>query len=169
MNSANWKTIPPATRIQALVNIGLSKDEAEDKVSTKWKDVEKYHDKLATLDSQGHLQDATNFDGIKIKPRQTCTCNDPTKVVECPVCHGHGNWNIDLHAYGKNQHFQAFCSQCWGWGWVLKDSKDATCIHEFNEISQKECKEIGIAHFGNCWHVEKCKKCGVISSYDSSG
>lgn len=42
------------------------------------------------------------------------------------------------------------------------------CTHENRrELSQKECNERGIAHFGMCWHVEECK-CGKISSYDSS-
>ena len=43
------------------------------------------------------------------------------------------------------------------------------CRHILKEISQKECIERGIAHFGMCWHVVECTKCGRIHSYDSSG
>lgn len=65
-------------------------------------------------------------------------------------------------------HFRSSCSQCTGWGYVNKGSKDETCLHEMAEISQEECHKQGISHFGMCWHVEQCIKCGQISSYDSS-
>jgi hypothetical protein len=43
------------------------------------------------------------------------------------------------------------------------------CDHDYGELSQKEARKRGIAHFGNCYHVTECKKCGKILSYDSSG
>ena len=43
------------------------------------------------------------------------------------------------------------------------------CAHEWRELSQAECKELGVSHYGSCWHVEMCKSCGQIWSYDSSG
>jgi len=43
------------------------------------------------------------------------------------------------------------------------------CEHKWKELGQKECREKGIAHWGICWHVEECQKCGMRWSYDSSG
>ena len=90
------------------------------------------------------------------------------EIVECPVCHGYGKWHLALNKYGDGQHFDAGCSQCNGWGWVQKDSPDATCVHEMRELSQEECRELDIRHWGACWHVQKCTKCGHVSAYDSS-
>jgi hypothetical protein len=91
------------------------------------------------------------------------------EYVLCHVCKGHGKWNLKLHAYGPSKHFQAGCSQCNGWGWVMRGSLDDTCErHDWSrELSIAECKEAGIDHFGNFWHVRKCSKCGDIWSYDS--
>ena len=85
---------------------------------------------------------------------------------ECPVCKGYGGWHLTLNAYGEGKHFDGHCSQCNGWGWVREED---LCIHEMREISQRECRERGIRHFGMCWHVLECRKCGRIRSYDSSG
>lgn len=114
-----------------------------------------------------YLEQATNFDDMVVKPPKTQGHTD--NLIECPVCKGYGGWNLRLNAYGAGKHFQAFCSQCWGWGWVVKGSKDSKCIHEMMELSQEECENKGIKHWGNCWHVTECKKCGEINSYDSSG
>lgn len=43
------------------------------------------------------------------------------------------------------------------------------CEHEYVELSSKECCKIKLYHGGMCYHVSKCKKCGHISAYDSSG
>ena len=43
------------------------------------------------------------------------------------------------------------------------------CKHEYEELSPKEAAMYGIKHFGCCWHVVRCKKCGYIMAYDSSG
>jgi uncharacterized protein with PIN domain len=43
------------------------------------------------------------------------------------------------------------------------------CNHQYVECSHERVKEKGIRHFGNCWHVTECTKCGHIYSYDSSG
>lgn len=43
------------------------------------------------------------------------------------------------------------------------------CKHDFEELSPEECKKLGIPHHGMCWHVVRCKKCGIIRAYDSSG
>lgn len=100
------------------------------------------------------------FEGMTVKAMPS------GKTAICPVCQGHGGWHLRLNASGK--HFDCFCNQCNGYGWVKKDSPDATCVHETRELSQKECQDLNIIHFGSCWHVEQCKHCGKISSYDSS-
>lgn len=91
-----------------------------------------------------------------------------TKSVECPKCHGYGRWHLRLNAYGSGRHFDASCSQCNGWGFVDADSTDATCIHNDKELSQQECRDLDIGHWGMCWHVYCCTKCGRIRSVDSS-
>lgn len=42
------------------------------------------------------------------------------------------------------------------------------CQHELKELGVDECRRRGIDHFGRCWHVQECTKCGLIESYDSS-
>lgn len=42
------------------------------------------------------------------------------------------------------------------------------CAHSYIELGQKECRKRGIQHMGRCWHVNECKKCGNIWSFDSS-
>ena len=44
------------------------------------------------------------------------------------------------------------------------------CAHEYGrELSQAECRQRGIGHYGNCWHVYECPKCHETFSVDSSG
>lgn len=78
--------------------------------------------------------------------------------VLCPQCKGHGRWNLTLDAYGKGQHFQASCAQCWGWGWVEKGTTHETCIHDFSDQRS----------VGRCLHEWKCVKCGYSVEVDSS-
>ena len=92
----------------------------------------------------------------------------PQLTQECPQCHGYGGWNLKLNAYGEGKHFQCFCTQCNGWGYVDPFSTDATCIHTTKELTQAECRKRGITHHGMCWHVTECIHCGKISAYDSS-
>jgi hypothetical protein len=47
--------------------------------------------------------------------------------------------------------------------------KIAPCHHDFEELSVEEARKNGIPHFGNCYHVMRCKKCTKLESYDSSG
>ena len=42
------------------------------------------------------------------------------------------------------------------------------CDHEFVALNVKEAAEIGVTHFGRCYHVEKCQKCGLVTEYESS-
>lgn len=103
----------------------------------------------------------------------------PEWTVECPACKGHGGWNLLVNRYPLHQyadtpenrhnhaHFLCHCSQCNGWGWTT--SQDATCIHDYaKQLSFQECRERGIYHAGNCWHVYECSKCGSTISQDSS-
>ena len=84
--------------------------------------------------------------------------------VECPLCEGYGGTypNAFSNVYCN-------CPQCNGWGWVATDSLDVTCIHEDVELTPEQCNVRGIHHFGNCYHVYICKKCGRSKSIDSSG
>ena len=118
------------------------------------------------------LPDATDFTDMPVKVRpdlRTDGARMPGTFVLCPKCHGHGGWNLTLHAYspapgdpsGKRRHFQAFCSQCWGWGWVAAGSRDATCVHTFAEVAPDQP--------WRCWHTIRCTACGEKKSYDSSG
>lgn len=113
------------------------------------------------------LKDATNFEGMRIKKRETCLKRGD-KVVVCPVCKGHGGWNLEIDAYGKGRHFQASCGQCNGWGWVEKGSKDAKCVHKYREMSVKEARDKGHEHWGMCYHVYECRKCKQVIAQDSS-
>lgn len=42
------------------------------------------------------------------------------------------------------------------------------CQHEWGELSPEKCRGKGISHYGMCWHVVECLRCGYIESYDSS-
>jgi hypothetical protein len=68
-------------------------------------------------------------------------------TVECPKCNGYGDG----------------CFQCSGWGRV-----EPGCIHEWKELSVKECREKNITHWGMCWHQYQCNHCGKLMSQDSS-
>lgn len=47
--------------------------------------------------------------------------------------------------------------------------KFAICFHTYEEIGVEEARKNGVEHFGNCYHVCKCSKCGHLWAYDSSG
>ena len=87
-------------------------------------------------------------------------------LVECPKCRGYGMWHLELRDDGN--HFDAYCGQCDGWGFVLEGSKDASCVHVYEEIGQDVARYLGVPHYGSCYHVVKCVNCGAIRSYDSS-
>lgn len=110
------------------------------------------------------------FLDMPVKPtmHEVNPCYNDSDYIHCPVCQGHGGWNLRLNAYGAGQHFQCFCTQCNGYGWVRADGPNAKCIHENVEVSQEECSRRGLTHYGRCWHVTECKKCGLIGAYDSS-
>jgi len=114
-----------------------------------------------------YLPDATDFTDLPVLDVPSAKFPDMVGPwVHCPVCHGHGYWNLRLNAYGKpgdppaQRHFRAFCRQCWSWGWVKTESTDSSCVHEFKEIAPDQP--------WRCWHTIKCTKCGETRSYDSS-
>lgn len=88
--------------------------------------------------------------------------------VHCAKCHGYGGWHLRVNAYGPGQHFNCFCEQCGGKGWVRKDHPSANCAHASIELSREECSKRNLTHYGRCWHTTECQKCGHISGYDSS-
>jgi|SRR5215831_1917645 len=98
----------------------------------------------------------------------------------CPLCKGHGGWVLTPNAYklppdtlntpsnrARYCHFRAHCSQCNGWGYV--DTESALCLHSYSEISTARCRELDIPHYGSCYHVYECTKCGRTMAQDSSG
>lgn len=105
------------------------------------------------------LPDATNFVGMTAKPDPATLYPDKAGHVPCPKCHGYGGWNLTLNAYGPGKHFQASCSQCWGWGWVKAGTSDVTCLHSFKEIAPDQPFR--------CWHTIRCEACGETRSYSS--
>jgi RecJ-like exonuclease len=87
---------------------------------------------------------------------------------ECPVCKGHGGWNLELNAYPlhnyentpenrhKYSHFKACCSHCNGWGYTREDED---CDgHEW----------IFVKNLGRCYNQYECSKCGKTWNIDSS-
>jgi hypothetical protein len=94
--------------------------------------------------------------------------SDMQDYVECPKCHGYGGWHLRINAYGEGVHFNCVCSQCNGFG-LVKPGRDVDCIHKWVEIGGKESAELGIPHYGMCYHVYKCAKgCGATMAHDSS-
>jgi ribosomal protein S27E len=89
--------------------------------------------------------------------RDKPTHGNPDNWVECPKCKGH-----TLCVMDSTTNFKVACGQCGGMfpvGWVLKDSPDATCIHDF-QYSRL---------ISNCFHEYKCSKCGKTQQIDSGG
>lgn len=114
------------------------------------------------------LERAVDFTDMEVKTKPTDGYPaPPDELWLCPVCHGYGGWNLALNAYGEGKHFRASCFQCRGWGWV--DETDRDCIHDNAEISPDEARAEGVPHFGMYYHVVKCRNCGHVQAYDSSG
>lgn len=107
------------------------------------------------------LQPFTNFTDMSVKedPCAKYPGYSANSSVKCPVCSGYGGSVLIVDAYGKGKHFQCFCSQCNGWGWVEKGGDDASCVHEWDTSKT----------IGNCLHLWVCTKCGQKREVDSSG
>jgi hypothetical protein len=89
--------------------------------------------------------------------------------TECPLCKGYGDWILQENPKDGIEYWhQEHCEQCNAWGYVESGSKDASCVHEMRELGTAECREKDIQHFGMCYHVYECIKCGTVNSYDSS-
>lgn len=88
----------------------------------------------------------------------------------CPLCKGHGGWNLALNAYPlrdrentrenrhKYVHFRASCRQCNGWGFVV-EQRDLDCIHTREETKHDNVR---------CLTDYRCTKCGKTEQIDSS-
>lgn len=109
----------------------------------------------------------TNFEGMQKRDPEEFYLKRKGSVVECPKCKGYGGWNHQRN--GLNSYWQAHCFQCEGWGVVPAESKDATCVHTYKELSVEQAREKKQTHFGKCWHVYECTQCGNFKSVDSSG
>jgi hypothetical protein len=85
--------------------------------------------------------------------------------VSCPLCHGYGRWNLELNIYGPTstlRHFQAICDQCNELGYVIKDSKDHTCLHTFREMTKDEKENDGsLAGWLTRRCILTCADCGA--------
>jgi len=114
------------------------------------------------------IPDATNFEGISKKdPTKSILHTMGRKWAECPLCKGFGGWNYSKNL-DRGTYNVGFCSQCNGYGYVEKGTTDETCIHTVRELDQSECRVKGVKHWGSCYHVTECVKCGNIRAYDSS-
>lgn len=114
-----------------------------------------------------YLPAGTNFQDIPMLPKRSAYGEDPGRLVECPLCKGHGSWNLRLNAYGPGKHFQGGCNQCYGWGWVAADSQNATCIHEYRPATERQLKALGITLYMHD-HYYVCAKCNQGYLTDSS-
>lgn len=86
----------------------------------------------------------------------------------CPVCQGHGGWNLRLHAYSlhhhpdtpenrhRYSHFRSVCGHCNGLGSV---HPSVTCQgHEWRWVK----------NLGRCYNRYECIHCAAVSDVDSS-
>jgi len=93
----------------------------------------------------------------------------PENYKQCPVCSGHGGWNLRTHSYplppqyestAENRHryahFRCICSHCHGWGHVHN-----TEMCEGHEWAFEK-------NLGRCYNQYKCIHCGKIHNVDSS-
>jgi|WetSurSiteA1Bulk_404760.scaffolds.fasta_scaffold116627_1 hypothetical protein len=71
-----------------------------------------------------------------------------------------------IHIYWFHDEALAFVHDYWGKKTYFFR---IGCNHEYRELGSQECRERGITHWGNCWHVYECKKCGHSMAQDSSG
>ena len=104
-----------------------------------------------------------DYTGLTKKPAQHPWV---VEIVACPLCEGYGGWIRGIDYKGRPS--VQPCPQCIEWGWVAAGSTDATCIHEFVELSPAEVVAMGKTHYGACDHWYKCK-CGKVRNEDSSG
>lgn len=79
----------------------------------------------------------------------------PNEVVEATL---HFFWDGNGYAIGHDF-----------WKGKVKYYRFALCEHTYRELSPSEARAKGHSHFGNCYHVTECAKCGLIWEYDSSG
>lgn len=115
---------------------------------------------------------STDKDAYLDFPPLNLVLEDDEKM--CPVCEGHGGWNLEPFAYYKSMirgkiedtpanrhtraHFRCVCSHCNGWG---KVKMSEMCPGHIWEHHHKH------AYF-RCLNTYKCKLCGKLWEVDSS-
>ena len=111
--------------------------------------------------------EATDKDAFLDFPLKEKSSFLPSDYVSCPVCKGHGGWNLSLNSFplhGKENtaenrhlysHFRCSCNQCNSLGWT---SKENVCIHDM----------IHVAKIGACLNTYECSKCNTTMQVDSS-
>ena len=85
-------------------------------------------------------------------------------TLACPKCKGHGAFHLAHYPDTRNgcyPYFDASCGQCHGWGYVDPNSIDATCIHEWKDLSYEESKARNL-YTAQCWHNNVCVHCNTI-------
>lgn len=104
------------------------------------------------------------FEGMKLRsPERELT-------LPCPVCKGHGGYHLSHDPSARNPHyayFDACCGQCHGWGYVDPNSLDASCLHEWKELTYEESKTRNL-YTARCWHNSVCVNCNKVMGVDSS-
>ena len=93
----------------------------------------------------------------------------PPGRTPCPRCHGHGGWNIRMHAHQvppkypdtpenrhRFAHFQAACTNCNGWGHVPEAQGD----HAHRWVTLRWTSSV---------HTQQCEDCGTLWEVDTSG
>jgi hypothetical protein len=121
---------------------------------------------------RAYLPAASDFTDMELldRPDLVFTSYKPRgKFVLCPLCKGHGGWNLQRDAYGEGRHFRASCAQCNGYGWVDNyEPRDLECIHEYRENNSRAVELTGGKLFYQ-EHLWICKKCDRFMVVDSSG
>ena len=107
------------------------------------------------MDHHKYLESGTSFVGIELKKPQY----NKGMIETCPLCKGHGGWNLRINAYGDGKHFNAACSNCNGWGYIKPE--DACKVAPYHQWEV-------IRNAGNCLNVWKCIHCGIEMVVDSS-
>ncbi len=70
--------------------------------------------------------------------------------------------------YMNSPHEDGFAMSHDYWAQKVRYFRFTRCDHSYRELSVLEAQAKGRKHFGNCYHVHQCTKCGVFYEVDSS-
>jgi hypothetical protein len=92
-------------------------------------------------------------------------------TVECPMCKGHGGWNLALNQYNlppgysdisenrhQFSHFRQSCGNCMGWGYVSPEQAAKCNGHVWKPFQ----------NLGRCYTRYRCIHCNQTADFDSS-